>query len=172
MESEGTRTGALSPQGQCSGNLLMLAQTALSYCEDISYEEEDDYFSQGGVRDCETLVHTDKGAMLTNDHMSRPTALSSLRIHLSECPYRPRMLIRAPPTSCKLMVEDRSTQTVFYQPTLPIATSRGFTGELTMQRRVISSKYPPHDQFARCQKVQESRTAKLAQSIYFKSKNG
>ena len=83
-------------------------------------------FFQGGVktseckRDCETLVHTDNGAMLTNDHMSRPTALSSLRIHLSECPYRPRMLIRAPPTSCKLMVEDRSTQTVFYQPTLPI----------------------------------------------------
>lgn len=111
MENEGTQPEALSSQGQFSGNLLMLAQTALSYCEDHSSEEEEDNSSEEesrrGVGNRGTL-------MQTTGHMTRQTAPSRLR----ENPMTP--LNRRPATTCKLATEeDHSAKTVFHQPTSP-----------------------------------------------------
>lgn len=111
MENEGTQPEALSPQGQFSGNLLMLAQTALSYCEDHSSEEEEDNSSEEesrrGVGNRGTL-------MQTTGHMTRQTAPSRLREHPMT------FLKRRPATTCKLTTEeDHSAKTVFHQPTLP-----------------------------------------------------
>lgn len=106
MENEGTQ-----PEGHFSGNLIMLAQTALSYCEDHSSEEEEDNSSEEesrrGVGDRGTL-------MQTTGHMNRQTAPSLLREHPMT------FLKRRPATTCKLTAEeDHSAKTVFHRPTSP-----------------------------------------------------
>ena len=105
MENEG-----IQPQDQFSGNLLMLAQTALSYCEDHSSKEEDNSSeeeSRRGVGNRGTLIQT-------TGHMTRQTAPSRLREH-------PMIFLkRRPATTCKLTTEeDHSAKTVFHRPTSP-----------------------------------------------------
>ena len=111
MENEGTQ-----PQGHFSGNLLMLAQTALSYCEDHSSEEEEDNSSEEEDNSSEEESRRgigDRGTLMqTTGHMTRQTAPSG------EHPMT--FLKRRPATTCKVTTEeDHSAKTVFHRPTSP-----------------------------------------------------
>ena len=89
----------------------MLAQTALSYCEDHSSEKEEDNSSEEESR----REVGDRGTLMqTTGHMTRQTAPSRLREH-------PMTFLKCrPATTCKLTTEeDHSAKTVFHQPTSP-----------------------------------------------------
>ncbi|XP_078323117.1 uncharacterized protein LOC144622336 isoform X2 [Crassostrea virginica] len=103
LENEGTQ-----PQGHFSGNLLMLAQTALSYCEDHSSEEEEDNSSEEEDNSSEEESRRgveDRGTLMqTTGHMNRQTVPSR------EHPMT--FLKRRPATTCKLTTEeDHSAKT-------------------------------------------------------------